>query len=225
MFLASSAAIATSAMLWTPRLVAAAPRLRVTGIELLPVRATERTVWLIVRLRTDAGLTGLGEASDAFGFANTTKQDAARMESELRGFFSLVDGKSPLDIGAYRQQGEPRAVKGGLVTATAYSAIEQALWDLAGKALDVPTCTLSAGACETPCRSTLTSIARRTRGRPQGSRRQRAPQCETGFRQRKERPSTGSLHQAHPRPRSRLRSKTASPASRRCATRSDRTSS
>jgi galactonate dehydratase len=132
-------------VLWTPRPLEALPRLRVTSFELLPVRATERTVWLFVRLRTDAGLTGLGEASDAFGFANTTKQDAARMESELRGFFGLIDGKSPLDIGAYRQQGERVAAKGGLVAATAYSAIEQALWDLAGKSLDVPTCTLFGG--------------------------------------------------------------------------------
>src|SRR5438046_4332172 len=120
-------------------------KIHVTGLELLPVRATERTVWLIVRLQTDAGLTGLGEASDAFGFANTTKQDAARMESELRGFFGLIDGKSPLDIGAYRQRGEPLAVKGGLVSATAFSAIEQALWDLAGKSLDVPTFALFGG--------------------------------------------------------------------------------
>ena len=129
--------------------VAAAPRLRVTGFELLPVRATERTVWLFVRLRTDAGLTGLGEASDAFGFMNTTKEQAARMESELRGFFALVNGKSPLDIGAYRQAGEPIAARGGLVSATAYSAIEQALWDLSGKALDVPTCTLFGGRIRT----------------------------------------------------------------------------
>jgi galactonate dehydratase len=102
-------------------------------------------VWLIVRLRTDAGLTGLGEASDAFGFANTTKQDAARMESELRGFFGLIDGKSPREIGAYRQQGEPIVAKGGLLSATAFSAIEQALWDLAGKSLDAPVCTLFGG--------------------------------------------------------------------------------
>lgn len=129
-----------------PRLADAAPKLRVTGIELLPVRATERTVWLIVRLRTDAGVTGLGEASDAFGFLNTTKQDAARMQMELRRFFGIVEGKSPLEIGAYRQQGEPIAAKGGLVSATAYSAIEQALWDLAGKALDVPTYALFGGA-------------------------------------------------------------------------------
>jgi galactonate dehydratase len=123
----------------------AAPQLRVTGIELLPVRATERTVWLIVRLRTDEGVTGLGEASDAFGFANTTKQDAARMESELRRFFGLIEGKSPLDLGAYRQQAERLVMQGGLVSATAYSAIEQALWDLTGKSLDVPTYTLFGG--------------------------------------------------------------------------------
>ena len=113
-FLVAGAGLAAGAALWTSRTLEALPRLRVTGFELLPVRATERTVWLIVRLRTDAGLTGLGEASDAFGFANTSKQDAARMESELRGFFGLIDGKSPLDIGAYRQQGEPHRREGRL---------------------------------------------------------------------------------------------------------------
>src|SRR5436190_23352446 len=101
--------------------LAAMPRVRVTGFELLPVRAAERTVWLMIRLRTDAGLTGLGEASDAFGFANTSMQDAARMESELRRFFALVEGKSPLDIESYRQRSEPMVAKGGLLAATAYS--------------------------------------------------------------------------------------------------------
>ncbi len=144
-FVAAGAGLAAGAALWAPRRADALPRLRVTGFDLLPVRATDRTVWLLVRLRTDAGLTGLGEASDAFGFANTTKQDAARMESELRGFFGFIEGKSPLEIGAYRRQGEPLVAKGGLVAATAFSAIEQALWDLTGKALDVPVCSLFGG--------------------------------------------------------------------------------
>ena len=96
-FVSAGAGLA-AAVFWPGRAFAAPPRVRVTGFELLPIRATERTVWLMVRLRTDAGLTGLGEASDAFGFANTTKQDAARMESELRAFFDLIDGTSPLDI-------------------------------------------------------------------------------------------------------------------------------
>ncbi|MCM3880494.1 MAG: mandelate racemase/muconate lactonizing enzyme family protein [Vicinamibacterales bacterium] len=144
-FLGASAGLFASSALWRPRMLEAAPRLRVTGLELLPIRATERTVWLIVRLKTDSGLTGLGEASDAFGFANTSKQDATRMEAQLRTFFGFVDGKSPLDIGAYRRQGERLAARGDLQAATAYSAIEQALWDIAGKALDVPTWTLLGG--------------------------------------------------------------------------------
>jgi galactonate dehydratase len=138
-------ALAAGAALWPARALAAPPALRVTGVELLPVRATERTVWLLVRLRTDAGLTGIGEASDAFGFANTTKQDAMAMEAALRGFFQIVEGRSPLDIEAYRQRGGPRAARGGLVAATAFSAVEQALWDLAGKAFDVPTYALFGG--------------------------------------------------------------------------------
>jgi L-alanine-DL-glutamate epimerase-like enolase superfamily enzyme len=62
-FLGTGAGLATTAALWTPRAIAAPPRLRVTGFDLVPVRATDRTVWLIVRLRTDAGLTGLGEVN------------------------------------------------------------------------------------------------------------------------------------------------------------------
>jgi galactonate dehydratase len=126
------------------RAQAAAPQLRVTGIELLPIRATARTVWLIVRLKTDTGLVGLGEASDAFGFANTTADDAMRMRSQLASFFKLINGRSLFEIESYRQRGEVMA-RQGLVPATAYSAIEQALWDLAGKALDVPTHVLLGG--------------------------------------------------------------------------------
>ena len=101
-------------------------------------------MWLVVRLHTDAGLTGLGEASDAFGFANTTAANAETMRARLRTFFELVRGGSPLDVERYRQRGMP-LVKGDLVSATAFSAIEQAMWDLAGRALGVPTYTLFGG--------------------------------------------------------------------------------
>ncbi len=112
--------------------------LKLTRLELLPVRATERTVWLFVRLHTNTGLIGLGEASDAFGYLNTTKAQAAQMTDELNSLFSLMQGRSPLDIAWFREQAAPRAATGGLVSATAYSAIEQALWDLAGQLLNQP---------------------------------------------------------------------------------------
>ena len=123
---------------------AAAPRIRLTKVQLLPIRATSRTVWLVVRLQTDTGLTGLGEASDAFGFANTTAANAETMRARLQLFFEIVRGGSPLDVERYRQRGMPM-VKGDLVSATAFSAIEQAMWDLAGQALGVPTYTLFGG--------------------------------------------------------------------------------
>jgi len=85
----ATAGTALASILLPLRAAAAVPRLRVTGVELVPVRATSRTVWLFVRLTTDAGLVGLGEASDAFGFANTTADDAARMRRELQRFFEL----------------------------------------------------------------------------------------------------------------------------------------
>src|SRR5260370_41946698 len=127
----------SAAGLVLPR-IHARPNLHVTGFELLPVRASDRTVWLVVRLRTDAGLQGLGEASDAFGFARTTKEDAQRMEAELRTPIALVEGKSPLDVEAFREKAEPIAKPGGLSAAAAFVAMEQALWDLAGQARDAP---------------------------------------------------------------------------------------
>ena len=147
--LLTSAGGALLASLMLPlRAAAAIPRLRITGIELRPVRATSRTVWLFVRLLTDAGLVGLGEASDAFGFANTTANDAERMRREVDRFFLLIHGRSPLEIEFYRQRGEPLA-REGLVAATAFSAIEQAMWDLAGQALEVPTYVLLGGKVRT----------------------------------------------------------------------------
>ena len=89
----------------------ARPRLRITGFELLPVRATERTVWLFVRLKTDAGLSGLGEASDAFGFANTTKQDAARMENEFRSFSRISRPLSKPKSPSYGNSGTKRSMR------------------------------------------------------------------------------------------------------------------
>lgn len=190
-FIATGAGLVAGGLLWPPSALEGAPTLRVTGFELLPVRATERTVWLMVRLRTDAGLTGLGEASDAFGFANTTKQDATRMERELRGFFGIVEGRSPLEIERFRQQGRQAAIDGGLVAATAYSAIEQALWDLAGKALDVPTHSLFGGRVRDGL-PTYANINRATRPRtPAGFAATALAARRDGFRAMKAAPWDG----------------------------------
>lgn len=102
-------------------------------------------MWLFVRLWTDDGLSGLGEASDAFGFAGTSAEQIERMRTELAGFFAVMRGRSPLDVDYYRAQAMERARASGLVAATAFSAIEQALWDLSGKLQGVPAYELLGG--------------------------------------------------------------------------------
>ncbi len=63
-------------------------RLRITGMETIAVRATARTTWLFVRLATNQGLMGLGEASLG-----------GRTELvELESFFELVRDESPFQI-------------------------------------------------------------------------------------------------------------------------------
>ena len=142
--LAAAAGLALAPLL-TRRLESAAlPTLKITSFELIPVRATSRTVWLFVRLRTDAGLTGLGEASDAFGFANTTAANVTAMRTQLATLFAFVERGSPFDVERFRQRGW-KIASSGLIGATAFSAIEQAMWDLAGKAVDVPTHALFGG--------------------------------------------------------------------------------
>jgi hypothetical protein len=47
------------------------------------------------------------------------------MRTRLQTFFELVRGDSPLNVERYRQRGMP-LVKGDLVVATAFSAVEQA---------------------------------------------------------------------------------------------------
>ena len=100
----------------------------VSGIEVATVSVTNRTNWIIVTLLGSNGIKGLGEAS----VGRRTKID------ELGEFYSLINGKSPFEIQRYRQLGWTKASTGSRTIATAFSAIEQALWDLISKSLNVP---------------------------------------------------------------------------------------
>ncbi|MBL8240982.1 MAG: mandelate racemase/muconate lactonizing enzyme family protein [Bryobacterales bacterium] len=119
----------------------ARPAVKITSVELWPVKATERTVWLLLRLRSDAGVDGLGEASDAFGISGTTAENVVRMQMELDRQFAGLRGRSPFDVEYFRQN----TTLGNLLARTVHSALEQAMWDMAGKVLDVPVYALLGG--------------------------------------------------------------------------------
>jgi len=94
--------------------------------------------WLFVRIETDTGLVGWGEAS-LEGRSETVR-------SAVEQLAELLLGRDPLRIEDHWQVlTKGSFYRGGAVLASAVSGIDQALWDLAGKNLGVPVHALLGG--------------------------------------------------------------------------------
>ena len=99
-----------------------------------------RQIWPFVLVDTDAGITGVGEAS---------------LEGKEHAVAAAIDDYSRFLIGRDPTRVEQNWQilyrhsfwRGGVVLNTAISAIEQALWDITGKELGVPVYRLLGGAC------------------------------------------------------------------------------
>ena len=93
--------------------------------------------WVLVRIETDAGVTGLGEAYWGAGVAELVHRAG-----------SLIVGEDPVNIGKLMFLME-RCLSGegaqGGATVTAMSGIEIALWDLIGRAHQAPISTFFGG--------------------------------------------------------------------------------
>ena len=96
--------------------------------------------WIFVKVQTDAGLTGLGEAT-------TEYQEQAVVAMIDQHFAPLLVGQDPTRVTFLWQQ--MRRLfwwRGGVVATSAASGIEQALWDITGKAYGQPVYNLMGGA-------------------------------------------------------------------------------
>jgi L-alanine-DL-glutamate epimerase-like enolase superfamily enzyme len=137
-FLRLAAALPAPAFLAGFKALAAPLRkkVKITGMKVMLVRGTFD--WPMVKLETDAGVTGIGESYWGHGVKDI-------MLGYLR---PLVLGEDPLDIDRLYTKmitgtGGAGAVAGA--TVTAISGVEIALWDLAGKLLGVPVVKLLGG--------------------------------------------------------------------------------
>src|SRR3569623_2040604 len=94
--------------------------------------------WLFVRVEADAGATGWGEAS--------LEGHAEAVEGAFASLSDRCTGHDPFAIEdvwqvAYRSG----FYRGGPVLMSALSGLDQALWDLKGRALNLPACQMMGG--------------------------------------------------------------------------------
>ncbi len=111
--------------------------MKITAISPLIVNARMRN-WIFVKVETDAGLVGWGEAS-----LEWKTRAVAGAIGDLEPFIRGQDPRRIEHLGQimYRQP----FFRGGIVTMSAISGIEQACWDILGKSLGVPVSQLLGG--------------------------------------------------------------------------------
>ena len=111
--------------------------MRVTEVKTFVVGGSWRN-WVIVKLETDEGIHGLGEA--------TLEGKADSVRAAVGELARYLTGKDPSTIEKHFQEMYRRAFyAGGEVLNSAISGVEMAMWDLKGKALGVPVYDLLGG--------------------------------------------------------------------------------
>ena len=111
-------------------------KIKITAVKCMIVRGTWD--WNLVKIETDAGISGLGEAYWGFGVKDLLLNQLA----------PLIIGEDPLNVDKLYHKMLMRSAGAGAqsgVTVTAASGIEIALWDLAGRILETPSCNLLGG--------------------------------------------------------------------------------
>ena len=108
--------------------------LKITDVQVLPIDS-----YLFVQVRTNEGITGLGE-SGAWGFLEASGQAVETFKRHLIG-------QEPLRIEHHWQYLYRSSHFSGAAIVGALSAIDIALWDIAGKYLGVPCYQLLGGKC------------------------------------------------------------------------------
>lgn len=108
--------------------------LKITKLETFLVKPR----WLFLKIHTNAGITGLGEP--------ITEGRALTCAEAVKEIEPYLVGKDPRPVGKHWQAIYRHAFyRGGPILTSALSGIDQALWDIKGKALGVPVYELLGG--------------------------------------------------------------------------------
>lgn len=98
----------------------------ITDIEVFTVKPR----WIFIKILTDSGISGWGE------MISGTKTDT--VVSGARELSKRIIGRNPFEIEKIFQELHRSFFRGGPINGTIVSGIEMALWDIKGKALNIP---------------------------------------------------------------------------------------
>lgn len=111
-------------------------KIKITDVKCMIVRGTWD--WNLVKIETDAGIYGIGEAYWGWGVKDL-------IVNKMKG---IIVGEDPLNVDKLYTKMLMQSAGAGAIggpTVTAASGIEIALWDLAGRILQTPACNLLGG--------------------------------------------------------------------------------
>ncbi|MDE0317356.1 MAG: mandelate racemase/muconate lactonizing enzyme family protein [Candidatus Poribacteria bacterium] len=111
--------------------------LKIKSVETEIIHVNHRGNWLFVKLHAKDGTTGIGEVSHG--------RDDERVKHLIDALKPDIVGVNVFELEAFRRRFFRESE--GHTYHTAFSGIEQAMWDLAGKALGVPSYQLLGGKC------------------------------------------------------------------------------
>src|SRR3954454_6215566 len=115
-------------------MIGAGDKLKITKVETILVKPR----WLFLKLHTNAGITGLGEP--------ITEGRAKTGATAIQELTPYLLGKDPRPVAHHWQAMYRHAFyRGGAVLTSPISGVDQALWDIKGKALGVPVYELLGG--------------------------------------------------------------------------------
>jgi galactonate dehydratase len=142
--------LALSPLAMAPEMTAAlakeAGKLVISDLEIIHLQVSKRKNgngnWTLPRLKTETGLTGLGDASQSLNDDQTLEF--------LQRYIGMMRGRSVHDVEWFRRAVAPICAQNGgdygrTPAAVAASALEQCMWDIQGKALGVPAYELFGG--------------------------------------------------------------------------------
>lgn len=108
--------------------------MKITGVKVYTVKPR----WIFIKISTDEGIEGWGE------MISGTKTDTVVAGAYEMG--KRIIGRNPFEIERIWQELHRSFFRGGPINGTIISGIEIALWDIKGKALNVPVYELLGGA-------------------------------------------------------------------------------